>query len=762
MKKRSRLKHGFGLIRHYGWKKDLLAVAAAFLCCFLLSHLSDLMSGARGVGVFDLSAAVMPFFGFILGIWGILGFLLYNTVSFISFAVGSPDLTLGLPVWYYILSIFSLVLYCALPSILWYMFPLKGEEEASYPRLDTSSHVIKYYLISVITIIAYLLFSTISSGFRIKLGRLALLMATWFTQYLDTVLIVGIPMLILWSVIRNRTITINERMVLAFLITGALASAIAGYLIYRNSLQLAPDLFHDYEKVLRGEAGVVWSDDGMNAVERYDTFWNSFSVVIAVMLNVLLAVEVLFMRSIEKKVTRPIVHLSEVLTDYADQEEDGFNPEEVREQCMPYRYGYGEVSDLTRTCVDMVGEIDTYTKNLQTVTAEKERIGAELDIASRIQNDMLPGIFPPFPDRTEIDLYASMTPAKEVGGDFYDFYFVDENHLALTIADVSGKGVPAALFMVISKTLLQNQTLAGGSPREVLTLVNHQLCQNNTSMMFCTVWLGILDVTTGKLVAANAGHEYPVLRRCGGPFEMMYEKHDPPLGLKDGLRFREYELQLAPGDCLFEYTDGVTEATDASEALFGEKRLEEALNVSGENDPEKLINSLYGSISEFVKDAPQFDDITMLCVKYLGKAEESGETKQARISVPADLAHLDEVMAFTEQQLESAGCGPDDQFTITVAVEEIFVNIANYAYDGKEGTADISFSFNEEDRMVKMVFTDSGFPFDPTNRPRPRLTSTPGNRPVGGLGIHIVKKTMDKVKYDYLAGKNTLTIEKHI
>ena len=760
MKNGVKRRKDFGLIRHYGWKKDLLAIAAAFLFCILLSKITELLTGIRGISVFDLSIAAMPFFGFILGIWGIIGFLLYSLFGMLVL-FSSPEVVAMLPPWHFILSLIGLAIYCTLPSVLWYMFPLKGEKEASYPRLDTSSHVIKYYVISVITIIAYLAFSMIGSELGDNLAEEALVLATWFTQYLDTVLILGIPMLIVVSVIRNRTITINERMVLAFLIIGALASAIAGYLLYRSSLQMEPELFQDSDRLMKMEYR-GWPDNAGEVIERYNTFWNWFSVLIAVMLNILLFVEILFMRSIEKKVTRPIVHLSEVLTDYAGQEEYGFDPEEVKEQCRPYRYGYGEVSDLTRTCVDMVGEIDIYTKNLQSVTAEKERIGAELDIASRIQHDMLPGIFPPFPDRLEIDLFASMTPAKEVGGDFYDFYFVDQNHLALAIADVSGKGVPAALFMVISKTLLKNQTLAGGSPREVLTLVNHQLCQNNTSLMFCTVWLGILDVTTGRLVAANAGHEYPAIRRSGGQFEMMHEKHDPPLGLKDGLRYHEYELELAPGDCLFEYTDGVTEATDASEKLFGEDRLRDALNLTGESDPEKLIGSLYGSISAFVSGAPQFDDITMLCVRYLGKKDDHKETQQAHLTVPADQAHLDEVMAFTEQQLESAGCGADELFAITLAVEEIFVNIASYAYDGEIGDADIEFSFNKDDRIVKIVFSDSGFPFDPTSRPRPRLASTPGNRPVGGMGIHIVKKTMDKVRYDYLAGRNTLTIEKQI
>ena len=479
------------------------------------------------------------------------------------------------------------------------------------------------------------------------------------------------------------------------------------------------------------------------------------------MLNVLLIIEILFMRSIEKKVTKPILHLADVLEDYTDNEDEELNTEKVIEDCRPYRYGYGEVSSLTRTCIDMVKDIETRTENLRSVTAEKERIGTELDVASNIQRDMLPRIFPPFPERSEIDLYASMTPAREVGGDFYDFYLIDHDHLALTIADVSGKGVPASLFMVISKTLLQNHAQMGGTPMEILSYVNHQLCQNNDSYMFCTVWLGILDLTNGHLIAANAGHEYPAIKRRDGSFELLKDKHDPPLGLRDGLPYHEYELDLEPGDILFQYTDGVTEATDAAEELFGEERLTAALNECEDTNVKDTVERIYGSINAFVKDAPQFDDITMLCIRYFGSSQEE-DSMANTITVPAKVESLDQVNAFVEERLESVGTDMGRQMEIMLAVEEIFVNIAKYAYRGTEGEATIIFSFDEETKMAQLEFHDKGIPYDPTSRKAPDITLEPNKRPIGGLGIHIVRQTMDEVKYNFLGGENILTIRKNV
>lgn len=252
------------------------------------------------------------------------------------------------------------------------------------------------------------------------------------------------------------------------------------------------------------------------------------------------------------------------------------------------------------------------------LSTEAMKNRAELGVATHIQANMLPCIFPAFPDRQEFDIYATMTPAKEVGGDFYDFFMVDDDHLAMVIADVSGKGVPAALFMVITKTLLKNCAQTGLSPSKVLEKVNNQLCENNEAEMFVTVWLGILTISSGCLTCANAGHEYPVIQHADGDYELMKDKHGFVLAGMEDSRYREYEWKLNPGDSLYVYTDGVVEATDKDDTLFGTDRMLKSLNSHKQAAPAELLPLIKNDIDAFVGDAPQFDDITMLNLRYKG------------------------------------------------------------------------------------------------------------------------------------------------
>ena len=251
-------------------------------------------------------------------------------------------------------------------------------------------------------------------------------------------------------------------------------------------------------------------------------------------------------------------------------------------------------------------------------TLESSRIETELNMASSIQADMLPSIYPAFPERPEFDIYASMEPAKEVGGDFYDFFLIDDDHLCMVMADVSGKGVPAALFMMASKIILANNAKLNKTPAQILTDTNDAICSNNREEMFVTVWLGILELSTGKLTAANAGHEYPVLRKADGRFELFRDKHGFVIGGMEGVRYKEYEIMLEPGSKLFLYTDGVPEATNAGEELFGTARMIEALNEDVGAAPENILKHVRGAVDRFVKNAEQFDDLTMLCLEYRG------------------------------------------------------------------------------------------------------------------------------------------------
>ena len=259
-----------------------------------------------------------------------------------------------------------------------------------------------------------------------------------------------------------------------------------------------------------------------------------------------------------------------------------------------------------------------YIDQIKRVTAEKERIGAELEMASKIQQSQLPRLFPPFPDRKEFSLYASMTPAKEVGGDFYDFFMIDHDHIGFVMADVSGKGVPAALLMMVSRVLIKSGLQNGNSVSEALEHVNNQLCEGNDEGFFVTMWVAVLEISTGKGIVANAGHEHPAVRKADGSYELIIYRHSMPVGTMEGLKFRQHEFQMNPGDSFFVYTDGVAEATNADNELYGTERMLAALNSEPDALPEKTLTNVMDDINRFVDGAEQFDDITMLCLRYYG------------------------------------------------------------------------------------------------------------------------------------------------
>jgi sigma-B regulation protein RsbU (phosphoserine phosphatase) len=277
-----------------------------------------------------------------------------------------------------------------------------------------------------------------------------------------------------------------------------------------------------------------------------------------------------------------------------------------------------EVEDLGMSVNKMAVDLKNYITNLQSITAEKERIGTELDVARKIQASMLPSIFPAFPDRTEFDIYGTMKPAKEVGGDFYDFFLINENTLAVVVADVSGKGVPAALFMVIAKTLIKNNAQNGKSPKEVFEIVNNLLCEGNDASMFVTVFMGYLDIAGGKLTYVNAGHNLPLIK-CGGvKFDWLKSKPHLFLAGMEDTSYSQYELILQPGDELFLYTDGVTEALNNESALFSDLLLLEKANNYPDLPLKEFTVSIKKEIYKFAEGAEQADDITMLILRYKG------------------------------------------------------------------------------------------------------------------------------------------------
>ena len=365
--------------------------------------------------------------------------------------------------------------------------------------------------------------------------------------------------------------------------------------------------------------GFVLADVGVGNIIRS---MNEFVLKLTIAFLLLtLIVAYLMAKYMKKSVVQPINSIADAALGYIEDKQKG--------QTSTDRFSkldintHDELENLSRTMAEMEKNLSAHEENIMKISAEKERIGTELHMATQIQQSMLPNIFPPYPDRDEFDIYATMDPAKEVGGDFFDFFLIDKDHLCMIMADVSGKGVPAALFMMASKIVLQSHAMMGKSPSEILNDTNRAICSNNKMDMFVTVWLGIFEISTGKLIASNAGHEYPVLKKADGDFEIVRDTHGLVLGGMEGVKYKEYELMLEPGEKLFLYTDGVTEAADGSSEMFGSERMIEALNAVSDESPEQILKNVRAAVDGFVKGAEQFDDITMLCFEYKKKKNET-------------------------------------------------------------------------------------------------------------------------------------------
>ena len=402
-------------------------------------------------------------------------------------------------------------------------------------------------------------------------------------------------------------------------------------------------------------------------------------------------------------------------------------------------------------------DINSTVTTLKRYIAEAAaRIDKELEYAKQIQLSALPTNFP---EGEDYSIYAQMIAAKEVGGDFYDFYKLNDTSVAFLAADVSGKGIPAAMFMMTAKTIIKDLAESGIPVNEIFTRANEKLCENNESGMFVTAWMGILDLTTGNLQFANAGHNPPVLKRANGEFEYLRTRAGFVLAGMEGVRYRIGELTLSAGDRLFLYTDGVPEATNTENQLYGEDRLLSFMNQNATMEAVELLPTLKANIDEFVGAAPQFDDITMLMFDYKPK---KGGVQMINKTFPAKVEALSDVLGFVDQTLESYACPMKIQMAVCVAIEEVFVNVAHYAYEGVEGDMTLSIGFDAESREITFKMTDKGIPFDPLKKPDPDITLSAEDREIGGLGIFIAKRTMDTIAYAYENGKNVLTMIKKI
>ncbi len=555
--------------------------------------------------------------------------------------------------------------YAYIPYKLWYSF--RVDEKNIKPTLDHVGKIVKYIYIVlldsvVVTGILSLIFET--AGFNASGASYALL----FFNNFDFSVLLGVPVLIIVEKLKpdyyvpkavrkkpGSYIIFDLLLMISALIgfiwfavsalTGSVVkSEMTRILLILSILLVVPCLckpfnfdhvkqenkISDVRLTIKSKftigflllAVIFITIIGVTAVEAHSgedrlALWSYVYTVLGISINLIFAMAIVYLWYVEKNIVKPIEDLTEATRKFAHRPDTAeiIEPELIKIDTKD------EISSLADSFNTMMTDITTYMKNLQTVTAEKERIGAELDVATKIQASMLPCIFPAFPEREEFEVYATMNPAKEVGGDFYDFFMVDGENLAIVAADVSGKGVPAALFMVIGKTLIKDHTTSGKNLGEIFTEVNNLLCEANSEELFITAFVGVLNLKTGEFRYVNAGHEPPFISRKNAPFEPYKIRAGFVLAGMENMRYKEGVLQLEPGDKIFQYTDGVTEATDLNKELFGMERLQNALAKVSDQAPEEILAAVKSDIDAFVGEAPQFDDITMICLEYRKKQE---------------------------------------------------------------------------------------------------------------------------------------------
>ena len=411
----------------------------------------------------------------------------------------------------------------------------------------------------------------------------------------------------------------------------------------------------------------------------------------------------------------------------------------------------------SRNCVEfdtLSNDINTTVDRMKEFIAEASaRLDADLATAKTIQESVLPVVFS---KRKEYDAYACMDTAKEVGGDFYDFYHTHQDIVNFLIADVSGKGIPAAMFMMRGKTELKGLTETDIPVNEVFERGNNTLCEGNGNGMFITGWQGQIDLKTGIVKFANAGHNPPLVMHAGGDFEYLHSKVNLVLAGMEGVPYRLQELTLNPGDVIFLYTDGVTEATDAHNELYGEDRLLACLNANKGATVKELCEKVKEDVDAFVKEAPQFDDITMLAFKFNGKPISP------KISfAEAKLEDIPPITEFIEEKLGDMGCPMKSIISINIAIDELYSNIVKYGYANTTGPADIIINEYDDPHGVEICFVDQGVPYNPIKAEDPDTTLSAEERGIGGLGIFMVKKSMDDMSYEYKNGRNILKIRKN-
>lgn len=475
------------------------------------------------------------------------------------------------------------------------------------------------------------------------------------------------------------------------------------------------------------------------------------------------------LRAIETRVTRPIEVLTEASRSFVDQlagssgaasrtAEGVAVPSSVEDvpTGAPGLHPRGEILELIESTNAMRHDLVGYLTQLAGIAAERERTAAELEIAASIQASSVPRDFASFIERYHLDISALLRPAREVGGDFYDVFDVDGHRVGLVVADVSGKGVPAALFMMRALTEIREQMVHRKDVGEALTLANQKLCEHNDAMLFVTAFACVLDIQTGLVEYANAGHNPPWLRH-GAERRWLSDGRGLVLGALGTVSYRSRSVSLTPGDGLFLYTDGVTEAMDENETLFGQGALEDALREADDLDTAATIEHVLANVRRFVGNAPQADDMTMLAFKW--------NLPVRSIALPPDDRALDDLFAFIDRLCEDASCSKRVRFDLKLVLEELFVNVAHYGFpEGQpHQSVHVQAAIDENAGMLHIAMSDAGIPYDPLAYRPERVDAEKGEaNKVGGLGILLVRERTDGITYERASGLNVVRIVKAI
>ena len=481
-----------------------------------------------------------------------------------------------------------------------------------------------------------------------------------------------------------------------------------------------------------------------------DIFGSYFRLVniVVIILIIGLAIMLFVFRRIIKKELKPLEKLALQAETIASGQFD---------QTLTPTNRMDEIGKLSQSFTNMQLSLTQYIEELKDTTASKAQIENELEIASNIQMSMLPKIFPPYPDRNEIDIFGQLTPAKEVGGDLYDFYIRDEK-LFFCIGDVSGKGVPASLVMAVTRTLFRTVSAHESQPDRIISTINRALADDNESNMFVTLFVGVLDLPTGRMRYCNGGHDAPLLVGDSG-IGLLPCESNIPVGIMNDWKFVSQETMIDPLTTIFLYTDGLTEAENTRHEQFQEERIKEVARQS-ERTPKVIIEKMSDAVHRFVGNADQSDDLTMLAIQYT-RLQNQNIRLQRTITLPNDIQQVPQLASFVNEVCESLELDTSTTMNLNLAIEEAVVNVMSYAYAaGTRGNVDIE--AQADDSYLKFTISDWGIPFDPTAKKEVDTTLSAEDRPIGGLGIHLIRQMMDSINYERIDGKNVLTLRKKL